>query len=174
MVRQGAKGRQSKGKARLARFEELNNTEYQKRNETNELFIPPGARLGDKVVEVSNLRKSHGDRPLIDDLSFSVPKGAIVGIIGPNGRGKSTLFRMMSGQEQPDSGSIVLGDTVKLASVDQFRDSMDGSKTVWEEVSGGQDIMRIGKHRDAEPRLCRPLQYQGRRSGANAGRVVRR
>jgi energy-dependent translational throttle protein EttA len=127
-VRQGAKGRQSKGKARLARFEELNSTEYQKRNETNELFIPPGARLGDKVVEVSNLRKSYGDRVLIDDLSFAVPKGAIVGIIGPNGAGKSTLFRMMSGQEQPDSGSIVLGDTVKLASVDQFRDSMDNSK----------------------------------------------
>ena len=112
-VRQGTKGRQSKGKARLARFEELNNTEYQKRNETNELFIPPGARLGDKVVEVSNLRKSYGDRVLIDDLSFSVPKGAIVGIIGPNGAGKSTLFRMMSGQEQPDSGSITLGETVK-------------------------------------------------------------
>lgn len=143
-VRQGAKGRQSKGKARLARFEELNNVEYQKRNETNELFIPPGARLGDKVLEVSNLRKSYGDRVLIDDLSFSVPKGAIVGIIGPNGAGKSTLFRMMSGQEQPDSGTITLGETVKLASVDQFRDAMDNSKTVWEEVSGGLDIMKIG------------------------------
>ena len=143
-VRQGTKGRQSKGKARLARFEELNSTEYQKRNETNELFIPPGPRLGDKVVEVSNLRKSYGDRLLIDDLSFSVPKGAIVGIIGPNGAGKSTLFRMMSGQEQPDSGTITLGETVKLASVDQFRDAMDNSKTVWEEVSGGLDIMKIG------------------------------
>ena len=136
-VRQGTKGRQSKGKARLARFEELNSTEYQKRNETNELFIPPGPRLGDKVLEVSNLRKSYGDRLLIDDLSFSIPKGAIVGIIGPNGAGKSTLFRMISGQEQPDSGTITLGETVKLASVDQFRDSMDNSKTVWEEVSGG-------------------------------------
>ncbi|CAH1478337.1 Uncharacterized ABC transporter ATP-binding protein YjjK [Klebsiella quasipneumoniae] len=143
-VRQGAKGRQSKGKARLARFEELNNVEYQKRNETNELFIPPGPRLGDKVLEVSHLRKSYGDRVLIDDLSFSVPKGAIVGIIGPNGAGKSTLFRMMSGQEQPDSGTITLGETVKLASVDQFRDAMDNSKTVWEEVSGGPDIMKIG------------------------------
>ena len=143
-VRQGAKGRQSKGKARLARFEELNNVEYQKRNETNELFIPPGPRLGDKVLEVSHLRKSYGDRVLIDDLSFSVPKGAIVGIIGPNGAGKSTLFRMMSGQEQPDSGTITLGETVKLASVDQFRDAMDNSKTVWEEVSGGLDIMKIG------------------------------
>ncbi|WP_074011634.1 energy-dependent translational throttle protein EttA [Candidatus Sodalis sp. SoCistrobi] len=143
-VRSNAKGRQSKGKARLARFEELNNVEYQKRNETSELFIPPGPRLGDKVLEVSQLRKSYGDRLLIDDLSFSLPKGAIVGIIGPNGAGKSTLFRLLSGKEQPDSGSITLGDTVQLASVDQFRDSMDNSKTVWEEISGGQDIMRIG------------------------------
>ncbi|MBT9432440.1 energy-dependent translational throttle protein EttA [Candidatus Sodalis endolongispinus] len=143
-VRSNAKGRQSKGKARLARFEELNNVEYQKRNETSELFIPPGPRLGDKVLEVSQLRKSYGDRLLIDDLSFSLPKGAIVGIIGPNGAGKSTLFRLLSGKEQPDSGSITLGDTVQLASVDQFRDSMDNSKTVWEEISGDQDIMRIG------------------------------
>jgi len=143
-VRQNPKGRQSKGKARLARFEELNNVEYQKRNETSELFIPPGPRLGDKVLEVENLSKSYGDRLLIDKLSFSVPKGAIVGIIGPNGAGKSTLFRILSGKEQPDSGSVTLGDTVQLASVDQFRDSMDNSKTVWEEVSGGQDIMRIG------------------------------
>ncbi|WP_114192649.1 energy-dependent translational throttle protein EttA [Edaphovirga cremea] len=143
-VRQNPKGRQAKGKARLARFEELNNTEYQKRNETSELFIPPGPRLGDKVLEVENLTKSYGDRVLIDDLTFALPKGAIVGIIGPNGAGKSTLFRMLSGKEQPDSGSITLGDTVQLASVDQFRDNMDNSKTVWEEVSGGQDIMRIG------------------------------
>ena len=143
-VRQGAKGRQSKGKARLARFEELNNVEYQKRNETSELFIPPGPRLGDKVLEVQNLSKSYGDRLLIEDLSFALPKGAIVGIIGPNGAGKSTLFRMISGKEQPDSGNIDLGETVVLASVDQFRDSMDDKKTVWEEVSNGQDIMRIG------------------------------
>ncbi|WP_341503104.1 energy-dependent translational throttle protein EttA [Gallaecimonas sp. GXIMD4217] len=143
-VRQNPKGRQSKSKARMARFEELQNQDFQKRNETNELFIPPGPRLGDKVVEVSNLTKSYGDRVLIDDLSFSIPKGAIVGIIGPNGAGKSTLFRMLSGQEQPDSGTIELGESVQLASVDQFRDAMDGNKTVWEEVSGGQDIMRIG------------------------------
>ena len=143
-IRQNPKGRQSKGKARLARFDELNSVEYQKRNETNELFIPPGPRLGDKVLEVENLSKSYDDRTLIDNLSFSMPKGAIVGIIGPNGAGKSTLFRMISGQEQPDSGSISLGDTVTIASVDQFRDSMDDKKTVWEEVSGGQDIMRIG------------------------------
>ncbi|MDO9933698.1 energy-dependent translational throttle protein EttA [Glaesserella parasuis] len=143
-VRQNPKGRQAKSKARMARFEELNSGEYQKRNETNELFIPPGPRLGDKVIEVSNLTKSYGDRTLIDDLSFSIPKGAIVGIIGANGSGKSTLFRMLSGQEQPDSGSIVMGETVVLASVDQFRDAMDDKKTVWEEVSNGQDILTIG------------------------------
>ena len=143
-VRQNPKGRQAKSKARMARFEELNSGEYQKRNETNELFIPPGPRLGDKVIEVQNLTKSYGDRTLIDDLSFSIPKGAIVGIIGANGAGKSTLFRMLSGKEQPDSGSITLGETVVLASVDQFRDAMDDKKTVWEEVSNGQDILTIG------------------------------
>ena len=143
-VRQNPKGRQAKSKARMARFEELNSGEYQKRNETNELFIPPGPRLGDKVLEVQHLSKSYGDRTLIDDLSFSIPKGAIVGIIGANGAGKSTLFRMLSGKEQPDSGSITLGETVMLASVDQFRDAMDDKKTVWEEVSNGQDILTIG------------------------------
>ena len=143
-VRQNPKGRQAKSKARMARFDELNSSEYQKRNETNELFIPPGPRLGDKVIEVQRLSKSYGDRTLIDDLSFSIPKGAIVGIIGANGAGKSTLFRMLSGKEQPDSGSITLGETVVLASVDQFRDAMDDKKTVWEEVSNGQDILTIG------------------------------
>lgn len=143
-VRQNPKGRQAKNKARLSRFDELNSTEYQKRNETNELFIPPGPRLGDKVIEVSHLTKSYGDRLLIDDLSFSIPKGAIVGIIGPNGAGKSTLFRMLSSKEQPDAGTISLGETVVLASVDQFRDNMDDKKSVWQEVSGGQDIMKIG------------------------------
>ena len=143
-VRQNPKGRQAKSKARMARFEELNSGEYQKRNETNELFIPPGPRLGDKVIEVQHLSKSYSDRTLIDDLSFSIPKGAIVGIIGANGAGKSTLFRMLSGKEQPDSGSITLGETVVLASVDQFRDAMDDKKTVWEEVSNGQDILTIG------------------------------
>ncbi|BDM65434.1 energy-dependent translational throttle protein EttA [Shewanella sp. NFH-SH190041] len=142
-VRQGAKGRQSKGKARMNRFEELNNNDYQRRNETNELFIPPGPRLGDKVIEVRNLSKSYDGRVLIDDLSFSVPKGAIVGIIGANGAGKSTLFRMLSGAETPDSGDIDVGETVQLASVEQFRDSMNDKNTVWEEISGGQDIMRI-------------------------------
>ena len=143
-VRSNPKGRQAKSKARMARFEELNNSDFQRRNETNELYIPPGERLGDKVVEVNNLTKSYGDRLLIDNLSFSMPKGAIVGIIGPNGAGKSTLFRMLSGTEQPDSGEILLGDTVKLASVDQFRDDMNDNNTVWQEISEGQDIITIG------------------------------
>ncbi len=143
-VRSNPKARQSKSKARMARFEELNSQDHQKRNETNELYIPPGPRLGDKVLDVNNLTKSFGDRVLIDDLSFSVPKGAIVGIIGPNGAGKSTLFKIMSGAEKPDSGNVELGDTVKLASVDQFRDHMDNSKTVYQEISQGHEILQIG------------------------------
>ena len=143
-VRSNPKARQSKSKARMARFEELNSQDHQKRNETNELYIPPGPRLGDKVLDVNNLTKSFGDRVLIDDLSFSVPKGAIVGIIGPNGAGKSTLFKIMSGAEKPDSGNVELGDTVKLASVDQFRDGMDNSKTVYQEISQGHEILQIG------------------------------
>ncbi|MGL9750768.1 MAG: energy-dependent translational throttle protein EttA [Symbiopectobacterium sp.] len=170
-MRQGAKGRQAKGKARLARFEELNSTEYQKRNETNELFIPPGPRLGDKVVEVTNLSKAYGERQLIDGLSFSVPKGAIVGIIGPNGAGKSTLFRMMSGQEQPDGGTIELGETVKLASVDQFRDSMDNSKTVWEEVSGGLDIMCIGTTEMPSHAYVGRFNFKGTDQGKRVGKL---
>ncbi|MEI6893967.1 MAG: energy-dependent translational throttle protein EttA [Colwellia sp.] len=145
-VRSNPKARQSKSKARMARFEELNSQEHQKRNETNELYIPPGPRLGDKVLDVKNLTKSFGDRVLIDDLSFSVPKGAIVGIIGPNGAGKSTLFKMMTGAEKPDSGEVILGDTVKLASVDQFRDDMDNSKTVYQEISQGHEILQIGTY----------------------------
>ncbi len=145
-VRSNPKARQSKSKARMARFEELNSQDHQKRNETNELYIPPGPRLGDKVLDISNLTKSFDDRVLIDDLSFSVPKGAIVGIIGPNGAGKSTLFKIMSGAEKPDSGQVVLGDTVKIASVDQFRDDMDNSKTVYQEISQGLDILQIGTY----------------------------
>ena len=145
-VKQNPKGRHAKSKARLARFEELNSAEYQKRNETNELFIPPGDRLGDKVLEVTGVTKSYGGRTLIDNLSFSIPKGAIVGIIGPNGAGKSTLFRMITGQEQPDSGTIELGNTVRLAYVEQFRDKMDNSKTVFEEISNGQDILKVGSY----------------------------
>ena len=143
-VRSNPKGRQAKSKARMAQFSELQQSDYQKRNETNALFIPPGPRLGDQVLEVNNLRKSFGDRVLIDDLSFSMPKGAIVGIIGANGAGKSTLFKMLSGEEQPDSGSISVGETVELATVDQFRGNMDESKTVFEEISDGQDVLKIG------------------------------
>jgi len=145
-VRQGAKGRQSKGKARLNRFEELNSVEYQKRNETNEIYIPPGERLGDSVIEFKNVSKAFGDRLLIDDLSFKVPPGAIIGIIGPNGAGKSTLFRLITGQEKPDSGEIAMGKTVQMAYVDQSRDALDGSKNVWQEISGGRDIITIGKY----------------------------
>ncbi|WP_272656593.1 MULTISPECIES: energy-dependent translational throttle protein EttA [unclassified Providencia] len=170
-IRQNPKGRQSKGKARLARFEELNNVEYQKRNETSELFIPPGPRLGDKVIDVENLSKSYGDRVLIDNLSFSIPKGAIVGIIGPNGAGKSTLFRMISGQEQPDSGSITVGETVKIASVDQFRDSMDDSKTVWEEISNGQDIMRIGNFEIPSRAYVGRFNFKGIDQGKRVGEL---
>ncbi|WP_250275352.1 energy-dependent translational throttle protein EttA [Escherichia coli] len=170
-VRQNPKGRQAKSKARLARFDELNSVEYQKRNETSELFIPPGPRLGNKVLEVQNLKKSYGDRLLIEDLSFAIPKGAIVGIIGPNGAGKSTLFRMISGQEQPDSGTITLGDTVKIASVDQFRDSMDNSKTVWEEVSGGLDIMRIGNFELPSRAYVGRFNFKGTDQGKRVGEL---
>ncbi|MHB1368858.1 MAG: energy-dependent translational throttle protein EttA [Pseudomonadaceae bacterium] len=145
-VRQGAKARQSKSKARLQRFEEMQSQEFQKRSETNEIYIPAGQRLGDKVIELHNVRKGYGDRVLIDDLSFSVPKGAIVGVIGGNGAGKSTLFRMLMGKETPDAGSIEIGETVQLACVDQSRDDLDGSKTVWEAVSDGLDQIRIGNY----------------------------
>jgi len=144
-VRQNPKGRQAKSKARLARFEELSSHEYQKRNETQEIFIPVAERLGDTVIEFKNVRKAFGERLLIDDLSFAVPPGAIVGIIGPNGAGKSTLFRMITGRETPDSGSIVIGPTVKIAHVDQSRESLGGDKTVWESVSDGADLMTIGR-----------------------------
>ncbi|HET7864680.1 MAG TPA: energy-dependent translational throttle protein EttA, partial [Burkholderiaceae bacterium] len=144
-VRQNPKGRQVKSKARLARFEELSDYEYQKRNETNEIFIPVGERLGHEVIEFKNVRKSFGDRLLIDNLSFKIPAGAIVGIIGPNGAGKSTLFRMINGIETPDSGEVTLGSTVKMAFVDQSRDSLANEKTVWEDVSGGLDNLTVGK-----------------------------
>ncbi len=145
-VRSNPKGRQAKSKARLARFDELNSQDFQIRNETNEIYIPPGQRLGDKVIEVEGLRKVFGDRLLFDDVSFTVPKGAIVGIIGANGMGKSTLFRLLMGYEQPDGGSVTVGETVQLGYVDQSRDDLDGSKTVWEEVSDGLDIIRIGTY----------------------------
>ena len=144
-VRQNAKGRQAKSKARLARFDELSSYEYQRRNETQEIFIPVAERLGDQVIEFQNVSKAYGDRLLIDNLSFQIPPGAIVGIIGPNGAGKSTIFRMITGREKPDSGEIKIGHTVHIAYVDQSRESLQGDKTVWEDVSGGLDIMNVGK-----------------------------
>jgi len=145
-VRSNPKGRQAKAKARVARFEELSSKEFQQRNETQDLYIPPGPRLGDKVVIADKVSKSFGDQLLYDDLSFRLPQGGIVGIIGPNGAGKTTLFRMISGEEKPDSGNLIVGETVDLAHVDQSRDSLDDNKTVWEEISEGQDIIRIGNY----------------------------
>ena len=145
-VRQNPKGRHAKNKARLSRFEEMSSQEFQARNETNEIYIPPGPRLGDKVIEVENVCKRFGDQLLIDNLTLSIPKGAIVGIVGGNGAGKSTLFRMIAGTEQPDSGSITLGDTVNLAFVEQSRENLDDNKTVWEAISDGQDILQIGNY----------------------------
>ena len=145
-VRSGAKGRHAKSKARLARFEELSSQESQKRNETKQLFIPPGPRLGDLVIEANQLGKRYGDTLLYENLNFNLPRGGIVGVIGPNGAGKTTLFRMLTGAEQPDSGELRIGETVEIAYVDQSRDSLDGSKTVWEEISDGQDIITVGKH----------------------------
>jgi sulfate-transporting ATPase len=144
-VRQNPKARQAKSKARLARYEEMSSFEYQKRNETQEIFIPPGERLGNEVIEFKNVSKAFGDRLLIDDLSFKIPAGAIVGIIGPNGAGKSTLFRMIQGVQQPDAGEIVVGPTAKIASVDQSREGLENDKTVFEAVSGGADILTVGK-----------------------------
>ena len=144
-VRQNPKGRQTKSKARLARFDELSSYEYQKRNETQEIFIPVGERLGNEVIEFKGVSKGYGDRLLIDNASFNIPPGAIVGIIGPNGAGKSTLFRMITGKEKPDSGEIIIGSTAIIAQVDQSREALSGDKTVWEEISGGADIITIGK-----------------------------
>jgi len=145
-VRSGTKGRHAKSKARLARFEELSSKEVQKRSETQEIYIPPGPRLGDQVIDIENIKKAFGDKLLVEDLSFKLPPGGIVGIIGPNGAGKTTLFRMMAGFEQPDAGSVTLGKSVELAYVDQLRDDMDPNKTVWEEVSDGLDMITVGNY----------------------------
>jgi energy-dependent translational throttle protein EttA len=160
-VRANPKGRQSKSKARIARFEELNSQDFQTRNETQELYIPPGPRLGDKVLEVKDLCKGFGDKTLIDNVSFSVPKGSIVGIIGGNGAGKTTFLRMLVGSEQPDSGSIELGETVDLAYVDQSRDELNGEKTVWQEISDEQDMLQIGKYEISSRAYASRFNFRG-------------
>ena len=160
-VRANPKGRQAKSRARITRFEELNSQEFQKRSETQELYIPPGPRLGDKVIDVSHLHKSFSEKPLIDNLTFSVPKGSIVGIIGGNGAGKTTFLRMLVDTEQPDSGSIEIGKTVKLAYVDQSRDELKGDKTVWQEISDEQDIIHIGKYEIASRAYVSRFNFKG-------------
>jgi ATP-binding cassette ChvD family protein len=160
-VRSNAKGRQSKSKARMARFDELSSQEFQTRNETQEIYIPPGPRLGDMVIEVEGLQKSFGEKSLINDLNFTVPKGAIVGIIGGNGAGKSTLFRMLTGEEKPDAGSIRIGETVNLGMVDQSRDSLDDSKTVWDEISDSQDMLRIGNYEVSSRSYASRFNFKG-------------
>jgi sulfate-transporting ATPase len=160
-VRQNPKARQVKSKARLARFEELSSYEYQKRNETSEIFIPVSDRLGDNVIEFKNVSKGFGDRLLIDDLSFKVPPGAIVGIIGPNGAGKSTLFRMISGRDKPDSGEVVVGPTVKMAYVDQSRDELEGDKTVFDYISGGADMLTVGRFEMPSRAYCGRFNFKG-------------
>lgn len=159
-VRQGQKGRQAKSKARLKQFEEMNSREFQARNETQEIYIPPGPRLGEKVIELNNVTKSYGDKLLFENLSLSIPQGAIVGVIGGNGAGKSTLFKMIAGEEKPDSGEVVIGSTVKLAYVDQMR-QLNGDKTVWEELSDGQDIITIGSYQTPSRAYCGRFNFKG-------------
>ena len=160
-VRQNPKARQAKSKSRIARFEELSDFEYQKRVETNEIFIPVAERLGSQVIEFHNVSKSFGDRLLIDNLSFTIPAGAIVGIIGPNGAGKSTLFKLIAGKEKPDSGEVIIGSTVKMAFVDQSRDELANEKTVWEDVSGGLDILNVGKFQMPSRAYCGRFNFNG-------------
>ena len=160
-VRANPKGRQAKGKARIARFNDLMDQEFQSRSETNEIYIPPGPRLGDKVIEIKNLRKAFADKLLIDDLSFSLPPGGIVGIVGPNGAGKTTLFKMLMGVEVPDSGDISHGDTVQIAYVDQSRDTLDDAKTVWEEISEGQDILEVGRYQTSSRAYVGRFNFKG-------------
>jgi ATP-binding cassette ChvD family protein len=160
-VRSNPKGRQAKSKARLQRFEELNSQDHQKRNETHEIFIPPGPRLGNQVIEVEHLSKGFGDKLLIDDLSFSIPPGAIVGVIGGNGAGKSTLFRMLTGEQQADEGEIVVGPTVELAYVDQSRDSLDGERSVWEEIADGEEFIQVGNYKTQSRAYVGRFNFRG-------------
>ena len=170
-VRSNPKARQAKSKARIARFEELSSHDYQKRNETQEIFIPVGERLGDKVIEFNGVSKAFGDKLLLDNVSFSLPPGAIVGIIGPNGAGKSTLFKMITGQQQPDSGDVVIGPTVKMAYVDQSRDCLDGSKTVFDELAEGRDILQIGKFEMPSRAYIGRFNFKGADQGKNVGNL---
>jgi sulfate-transporting ATPase len=170
-VRQNPKARQAKSKARLQRYEELASREFQERNETNEIYIPPGERLGELVIEVKGLRKAYGERLLIDDLSFSLPRGGIVGIIGPNGAGKTTLFRMLTGGERPDAGEIRTGPTVKLAYVDQSRHALDDKKTVWEEISGGLDILKVGNYETPSRSYVGRFNFKGSQQQQTIGEL---
>ncbi len=160
-VRANPQGRQAKSKARLKQFEEISSSAYQKRNETNEIYIPPGPRLGDVVIEARDVRKGYGDKLLMEALNFSLPPGGIAGIIGPNGAGKTTLIRMITGSEQPDSGTIRLGETVQIASVDQSRESLDDNKTIWEEISGGQDLIKVGKYETPSRQYVGRFNFRG-------------
>jgi sulfate-transporting ATPase len=163
--------RQAKSKSRLSRFEELSSQEYQKRNETQEIFIPVGERLGGKVIEFTGVTKSFGDKLLLDNVSFTIPAGAIVGIIGPNGAGKSTLFKMITGQQQPDSGTVDIGPTVKIAYVDQSRDCLDGTKTVFEELAQGSDILQIGKFEMPSRAYIGRFNFKGADQGKQVGNL---
>ena len=160
-VRSNPKGRQAKSKARMQRFDELQSSDFQKRNETNEIYIPPGERLGDLVIEAKNISKGYGDRLLYENLSFNLPRGGIVGIIGPNGAGKTTLFRILTGQEQPDGGELRIGDTVQIAAVDQSRDSLNDKNTVWEEISDKQDIITVGNYQVQSRAYCSRFNFRG-------------
>jgi sulfate-transporting ATPase len=160
-VRSNPKGRQAKSKARMQRFDELQSSDFQKRNETNEIYIPPGERLGDLVIEAKHLKKGYGDRLLYEDLSFNLPRGGIVGIIGPNGAGKTTLFRILTGQEQPDGGELRIGETVQIAAVDQSRDSLNDKNTVWEEISDKQDIITVGNYQVQSRAYCSRFNFRG-------------
>jgi ATP-binding cassette ChvD family protein len=170
-VRANPKARQAKSKARLRQFDELSSVEFQARNETNEIYIPPGPRLGDLVIEVEHLRKAYDERLLIDDLSFKLPAGAIVGIIGPNGAGKTTLFRMLTGAEKPDAGTIRTGPSVNIACVDQSRDKLDDSKTVWQEISGGQDIIKVGNYETASRGYVGRFNFRGNQQQQHIGEL---
>ncbi len=170
-VRQGAKGRQSKSKSRIARFEEMSTYEYQKRNETQEIFIPVAERLGERVIEFKNVRKAYGDKLLMEDVNFVIPPGAIVGIIGPNGAGKTTLFRMIAGKEKPDAGEIIIGPSVRLALVDQSREALDNARTAWEDVSGGLDLLQVGRFEMNSRAYLGRFNFRGADQQKNVGQL---